>query len=148
MDVNRIRAALERTPGRHFDLYERRPGEFQVILPILHEDGDMLEIYLQEIPGRERFIRVCDFGHALMRLSYTFEVNSPTREKILDSILYNNDVLTMRATSLLKHPSTICMRASYNLPDACKKSAICAIGAEKASAASSMKILMNTWRPD
>ena len=27
-----------------------------------------------------------------MRLSYTFEVNSPTREKILDSILYNNDV--------------------------------------------------------
>ena len=92
MTVNRIRAALEQTPGQHFDLYERRPGEFQVILPILHEDGDMLEIYLQDIPDREGFIRVCDFGHALMRLSYTFEVNSPTREKILDSILYNNDV--------------------------------------------------------
>ena len=25
-------------------------GDFQVILPILHEDNDMVEIYLQEAP--------------------------------------------------------------------------------------------------
>ncbi len=104
MAVNRIGAALERTPGQRFDLYERRPGDFQVILPILHEDGDMVEIYLQEIPHREGFIRICDFGHAIMRLSYTFEVNSPTRQKILDSILYNNDVTNSGGNLYIEAP--------------------------------------------
>ena len=104
MAVDRIRAALEQTPGQRFDLYERRTGDFQVILPILHEDGDMVEIYLQEIPHRERFIRVCDFGHALMRLSYTFEVNSPTRQKILDSILYNNGVTNSGGNLYIETP--------------------------------------------
>ena len=104
MAVDGIRAALERTPGQRFDLYERRPGDFQVILPILHEDGDMVEIYLQEVPHREGFIRVCDFGHALMRLSYTFEVNSSTRQKILDSILYNNSVTNSGGNLYIETP--------------------------------------------
>ena len=104
MAVDRIRVALEQTPGQRFDLYERRPGDFQVILPILHEDGDMVDIYLQEAPHREGFIRVCDFGHALMRLSYTFEVNSPTRQKILDSILYNNDVTNSGGNLYIETP--------------------------------------------
>ena len=104
MAVDRARAALKQTPGQRFDLYERRPGDFQVILPILHEDGDMVEMYLQEIPHREGFIRVCDFGHALMRLSYTFEVNSPTRQKILDSILYNNGVTNSGGNLYIETP--------------------------------------------
>ena len=92
MAANRIRAALDQTPGQHFDLYERRLGEFQIILPILHEDGDMVEVYLQEMPEHQGHLRVCDFGHALMRLSYTFEVNSAPRQRILESILHNNGV--------------------------------------------------------
>ena len=104
MAADRIRTALDRTPGQHFDLYQRRLGEFQVILPILHEDGDMVEVYLQEIPEREGYLRVCDFGHALMRLSYTFEVNSASRQRILDSILHNNGVTNNSGNLSLETP--------------------------------------------
>ena len=93
MATNRIRTALDHTPGQRFDLYERRLGEYQVILPILHEDGDMVEIFLQELPDQEGYIRVCDFGHALMRLSYNFDVNTSSRQRILASILFNCGVM-------------------------------------------------------
>ncbi len=34
--------------GKSVALYERRPGAFQVILPMFHEDGGhMLDVYLQ-----------------------------------------------------------------------------------------------------
>lgn len=92
MDVNRIRESLNRMgPGR-LDLYERRPGDYQLILPIIHEDGDMLDVYLQDSPKGEEYVRICDFGLALMRLSYSFNVDTPPRRRILESILINNNV--------------------------------------------------------
>ena len=75
-----------------FDLYERRPGSFQLIAPIMHEDGDMVEVYLQDSPKGDRYVRVCDFGLTLMRLSYTFDVGTPTRQRIFESIIINNGV--------------------------------------------------------
>ena len=52
----------------------------------------MVEIYLQDSPKGEGYIRICDFGLTLMRLSYTYEISTPTREQIFDSILINNGV--------------------------------------------------------
>lgn len=75
-----------------FDLYQRRPGKYQLIVPILHEDGDMVDIYLQDSPNGKGSIRICDFGMALMRLSYTYEINTPSRSRIFDSILKNNGI--------------------------------------------------------
>ena len=92
MNLDSTRALLGNTPKKGFDVYERRPGIHQLILPILHEDGDMVDIYIQDSPRGEGYVRVCDFGMALMRLSYTFEISTPTRERILDSILINNGV--------------------------------------------------------
>ena len=92
MDVGRIRESLNRTGSGGFDLYERRPGDYQLILPILHEDGDMLDVYLQDSAMGEEYVRICDFGLALMRLSYTYNVDTPARQRILDSILINNRV--------------------------------------------------------
>ena len=92
MDIARVRMSLGHAMSGGFDFYERRPGIHQLILPILHEDGDMVDIYIQDSPRGEGHVRVCDFGMALMRLSYTFEVSTPTRERILDSILINNGV--------------------------------------------------------
>ena len=92
MDVSRIRESLNRMGSGGLDLYERRAGDYQLILPILHEDGDMLEVYLQDSPMGEEYVRICDFGLALMRLSYTFNVDTPSRQRILDSILINNRV--------------------------------------------------------
>ena len=72
MDINGIKASLSGRIAAGFDVYARREGGFQLIIPICHEDGDMVDIYLQESPRGDAYIRICDFGMALMRLSYTY----------------------------------------------------------------------------
>ena len=92
MDNDTIKAALGAALNGGLDVYERRPGDLQVIAPISHEDGDMVDIYLQSSPNDPERVRICDFGMALMRLSYNFEINTPVRQSILDSILINSGV--------------------------------------------------------
>ena len=92
MDPDSIREALHNSPAAAFDLYERRPGLYQLIVPIYHEDGDMVDIYLDNSPRGEGHVRICDFGMGLMRLSYTYELNTATRRRIFNSILINNGV--------------------------------------------------------
>lgn len=92
MDNETIKAALGASLNGGFDVYERRPGNLQVIAPISHEDGDMVDIYLQESPRGDGQVRICDFGMALMRLSYNFEINTSARQSILESILINSGV--------------------------------------------------------
>ena len=92
MNINSIRTLLGQRIAGSFDFYERRPGDYQLRVPIFHEDGDMVDIYLQDSPAGEEYVRICDFGLAVMRLSYTFEVNSPTKQRIFDSILHNSGV--------------------------------------------------------
>ena len=92
MDFSSVQEALKRSLGAGLDLYERRAGKFQLIAPIRHEDGDMIDIYLQDSPRGNGHIRICDFGMTLMRLSYALDLNTPTRERIFDSILMNNGV--------------------------------------------------------
>ncbi len=92
MNRELIEAALNRVPGDRFELQEKRPGSYQVVAPIFHEDGDIIDIYLQDSSSGDGFVRVCDFGLALMRLSYTFDFSTPARQRILDSILHNNGI--------------------------------------------------------
>lgn len=92
MNIESVRESLNSLLAAGFDLCERRPGKQQLILPVLHEDGDMVEIYLQDSPKGERYVRICDHGVTLMRLSYTYEISTPTRQRIFDSILVNNGV--------------------------------------------------------
>jgi len=91
MDIKSTIEALNRRAGTSFDVYERRPGKYQLIVPILHEDGDMVDIYLQASPKGESPIQICDFGMTIMRLSYTYEITA-SRQKIFDSILINNGI--------------------------------------------------------
>lgn len=92
MDVDRIRALLNGGMAQAYDFYERRPGLYQLIVPILHEDGDMVDIYFQDSPRGEGYVRICDFGMTLMRLSYTYDITTDARQRIFDSILINNGV--------------------------------------------------------
>jgi len=70
-------------------LHERRVGVYQLIIPIFHEDGDMVDVYLSYLDGE---IRISDFGLTIMKLSYTLEINSPAREQIFNTILINNGI--------------------------------------------------------
>ena len=92
MNTESVRATLASRLAGGFDFYERRPGKHQLIIPIRHEDGDMVDIYLTDSPKGEDWARICDFGLTLMRLSYTYDVNTPARQRIFDGILINNGV--------------------------------------------------------
>ncbi len=92
MDTTSIKESLVLAGSTGFDIYERRPGKYQLIVPILHEDGDMVDIYLQDSPLGDDHVRICDFGMTLMRLSYTYDVTTDARRRIFDSILVNNGV--------------------------------------------------------
>lgn len=72
------------------DIYPRREGLFQLILPIFYEDGDMVDIYVQH--SSDNHIKISDCGMTLMRLSYTYDINSPARERIFNMILNQNGV--------------------------------------------------------
>ena len=76
----------------NLEIYEREPGIFQIITPFCHEDGDLIEVYLLNNSKYENVLRVCDFGLSIMRLSYTFELNTDRRISIFDTILKTNDV--------------------------------------------------------
>ena len=107
MNVSSVQESLRRSLGAGLDLYERRSGTYQLLIPIRHEDGDMIDIYLQDSPRGEGLIRICDFGMTLMRLSYTLDVNTPTRQRIFDSILMNNGVSNDDGNLYLDTPITL-----------------------------------------
>ena len=92
MDINRIRTSLSGRMADGFDIYRRREDGYQLVVPICHEDGDMVDMYLQDSPRGEAYIRICDFGMALMRLSYSYDLETETRQRIFDDILINNRV--------------------------------------------------------
>lgn len=70
-------------------LSEKRANILQVHLPFFHEDGDMYDIFIEPTENPKK-VKVSDYGMTLMRLSYTFEVDTPTRERILNRIVYSN----------------------------------------------------------
>ena len=104
MDINSVRASLSGRMAEGFDIYRRREGGYQLIIPICHEDGDMVDIYLQESPRGVAYVRICDFGMALMRLSYSYELNTDTRRRIFDDILINNQVTNIDGNLSLDVP--------------------------------------------
>ena len=78
--------------GAHVTLREKRPGVTQLIVPLFHEDGDMMDIFLDADPGGSAKVRVCDHGLTRMRLSYTFDIDTPNKERIYQRILTENRV--------------------------------------------------------
>ena len=92
MEIDSLKGILQQRVATPVDFYEGRSGSFQLIFPVFHEDGDMVDIYLQDSPIGGGRIRICDFGMTLMRLSYSFEVNTDTKRRIYESILTNNGI--------------------------------------------------------
>lgn len=92
MNISNIRSLLSTRMAAGFDFHERRPGYYQLIIPISHEDGDMVDIYLQDSPLGESHVRICDCAITLMRLSYSYDLTTSTRQRVFNDILVNNGV--------------------------------------------------------
>jgi len=82
--------------GEFVRLEEKRPNIQQVYAPLYHEDGDMMDVFLDlpkdaDLSAHNR-IRLSDHGMTLMRLSYSFDLDTPNKEKIFQRILLENGV--------------------------------------------------------
>lgn len=73
-------------------LDEKRVGVYQLIAPLYHEDGDMIEVFLEPRDESWDRVRICDHAMSLMRLSYSFNIDTPNKERILARILSENGV--------------------------------------------------------
>ncbi|MFA5728331.1 MAG: DUF1828 domain-containing protein [Candidatus Neomarinimicrobiota bacterium] len=86
-----IQEEITRYLNPNFGLIEKRVGIFQLIAPFYHEDGDMVEIYLEPLNQLNR-VKISDFGMTIMRLSYSFDVDTPNKEKIFNRIIDSNQL--------------------------------------------------------
>ena len=96
--IHHINSLLSEQFNNRLDFREKRPGIFQLFLPFYHEDGDMVEVYLDLRNGVKNNstlsrVRINDFGMSLMRLSYSYEIDTPNKEKILHRILAENNLV-------------------------------------------------------
>ena len=66
----------------HVSFRERRPGIVQVLAPLFHEDGDMVDIFLDETADGSNKVRICDHGLTLMRLSYSYDLDTNSASSI------------------------------------------------------------------
>ncbi|OHD57419.1 MAG: hypothetical protein A2Y33_08010 [Spirochaetes bacterium GWF1_51_8] len=85
-----IEKALNTQCHGQFIIRERREGIYQVIIPFFYEDGDIVEVYI--IPLSDNKIKISDLGMTVMRLSYSYEIDTPKKEEIFKKIIAQNRV--------------------------------------------------------
>ena len=85
--LNRVKEQF----NNFFYLKEKRENILQVFAPLYHADGDMMDIFLSEIQDKKR-LKISDFGLTMMRLSYSYDVDTPNKEKIFNKILSENSI--------------------------------------------------------
>ena len=69
---------------------EKRPGIYQLLAPFYHEDGDMIEIFFEK--RNDNTIRISDHGMTLMRLSYSYELDTDKKREIFNRIISENQL--------------------------------------------------------
>jgi len=85
--MNEILNYISSSFNNKIHIREKRPNLFQLILPIYHEDGDMIDIFIEYKNGD---YYLCDYGLTLMRLSYNYEIDTPNKENIFQKMLSEN----------------------------------------------------------
>lgn len=81
--------SLKQQLNNRISFREKRPGIVQLVAPFYHEDGDMLDIFYEDSPESGK-IRITDYGMSIMRLSYTYDINTQNKERILQNIITEN----------------------------------------------------------
>lgn len=89
--MNDILTYIKSDFNGRISIKEKRPGVYQLLLPIYHEDGDMVDLFITQ--KDENKYTLCDFGLTLQRLSYTYDIDTENKESILQKILAENGLL-------------------------------------------------------
>lgn len=82
---------IERDFNNHVSVKQKRPGIYQLFVPIYHEDGDMMDIFLS-MDGKGNY-KLSDYGLTLQRLAYTYDIDTDHKEKVLQKIISENKLL-------------------------------------------------------
>lgn len=80
-----IKQLIQEMQTSTFNVKLVRPGIYQLIAPLFHDDGDMMNIYIEEV--NSELVKLSDHGMSLMRLSYLFDIDSDKKRRILDDIV-------------------------------------------------------------
>lgn len=81
---------IENIVGNKFKLFPKDDRYVQVSLPMYAEDGDLYEIFVRK--SEEGKYIITDCGITLMRLSYTYDIDSDRKREILNKIIFSNEV--------------------------------------------------------
>jgi len=87
-DLTLLQEQLCKTLCGQVKIRTTKQGHLQLITPFTFFDGDTFQLYLQEMPGGG--LRLTDFGHTLMHLSYENELakfREGTRGKLFEQVL-------------------------------------------------------------
>ena len=77
-------------PTLNLDFREKREGLYKALVPFFHEDGDMYDMFIEECPTNNRKIRLTDKGLTLMKLSYTFDIDTDNKRSVFSNIIAQN----------------------------------------------------------
>ena len=81
INSSQISDVLKSSFYNQFNLKEKRTDLYQIFVPLYHPDGDMFDIFLKILPNNQLLLTDCSL--TLMRLSYTFEIDSPNNQTLL-----------------------------------------------------------------
>jgi hypothetical protein len=87
-DVNLLKDQLCKTLCGEVQIRTTQKGYLQILTPFTFTDGDAFQLYIQEKPGGG--VRLTDFGHTLMHLSYENDLGKlrdGARGKLFDQVL-------------------------------------------------------------
>lgn len=97
--MKEILEILQKQCSQKIDLREKRPDVWQVLIPFYHEDGDMVEVFIT--PLGKNIFRISDYGLTLMRLSYSYDLDTPNKERIFNTIISSYNIQNDRGTLFL-----------------------------------------------
>ena len=100
-----IVSTLKESFFNQFDLQEKRPNLYQIFVPLYHPDGDMFDIFIRILPTGQLLLTDCSL--TLMRLSYTFEIDSDKKKALLHQTVFESGGTLDVETGAISLPATL-----------------------------------------
>jgi len=88
--MEKIIKQIEQEFNNRISVKQKRPGIYQLNIPIYHEDGDMIDLFITSKGNNE--YTLCDYGLTLQRLAYNYNIDTENKEAILQKIILENDL--------------------------------------------------------
>jgi len=98
MELNEL---LKEQFGTQISLEPLEDNLYRLYAPFFHPDGDMFSIYL-EMSSNGDTVSIRDFGNTLLRVSYSFDIDTPKKESVLNNIAAQNKGEIIDGELLLK----------------------------------------------